>query len=71
MRTMHFKGAMASHYNLTLYRKSDLCTLRNETALPRSQFLIHVSVSDLSVWQFGCSKICRPMLEIYKSLTYT
>ncbi len=38
----------------TMYRKSDLCIPRNETAQPRSQFLyIHVSVSNLYISMIG------------------
>jgi hypothetical protein len=54
----------------TLQRRSDLCIPRNETV---SSFHIHVSVSDLYIPRIGlpicCSKVGRPILGIYKSLT--
>ncbi len=35
-------------------------------------FHIHMSVSDLYIPMMGLlEKICRPILELYKSLTYT
>ncbi len=43
--------------------------------IPISTIYVQVSVCDLyiprTVCQFGCSKISRPILEIYKSLTDT
>jgi hypothetical protein len=41
------------HLNLTASGRSDLCIPRNETARPRSQFYIHVSVSDLYIPMIG------------------
>jgi hypothetical protein len=63
-----------SNHN-TLYQKSNLCILRNETVRPRSQFInIHVSVSDLYISKIGLPiwlhQIGRPVVGIYKSLRY-
>ncbi len=57
---------------VTLYRKSDVCIPRNETAWHCSQFL-HSCIYERfiifpgSVCLFGCSKISRPTMGIYKS----
>jgi hypothetical protein len=70
--TMPYKSSNISEYTKlypALYRKSNLCIPRNETAQRRSQFLhsCTVSVSDLYIPR----QIGRPILEIYKSLTDT
>jgi hypothetical protein len=58
----------------SLYWNSDLWIPRNKTARPHSQFL-HSCIFEQfiytpgSVYLFGCSKIGRPILQIYKSLT--
>jgi hypothetical protein len=57
-------------------RKSGLYIPRNETARPRSQFLHSCNCERFiyfqgSVCLFGCSKLGRPILGMYKSLTDT
>ncbi len=53
-----------------MYRKSDLCIPRNETVLPRSQFL-HSCICERLIYSqdrsalFGCRKIGRLILGIY------
>jgi hypothetical protein len=66
------KNSFAVH---TLYRKSNLCIPRKGIARPQSQ-LLHSCVCEQSsvyisrmVHIFGCSRIERPIQEIYKSLT--
>ncbi len=58
---------------IALQRKSHLCIFFWELRGLRPNFHIHVSLSDLYIPRsfhiFGCSKIDRPILEIYKSLT--
>ncbi len=57
----------------TLYRKSDLCIPRNETAWPRSQCL-HSCIREQFIYsqeRSGSIKIGRPILGKYKSLTNT
>ncbi len=53
--------------------KSNLFITGKGIAWPQSQFLHSVSVSDFYIPRighiFGCSKIDRQILEIYKSLT--
>jgi hypothetical protein len=58
-------------------KKSDSCIPRNETAceaslpIPTIMYLLSTYVFPGSVHIFSCSKIGRPILEIYKSLTDT
>ncbi len=59
----------------TMYR-SDLCLPRNETVQHRSKiptfmYLWAIYIFSGSVYLFGCSKIGRPTLRMYKSLTDT
>ncbi len=57
-----------------LYQRYDLCIPWNETARPHSQFRVYLCAIYSTVYipriicRFGCSKIGRPRLGIYKSL---
>ncbi len=59
----------------TLQRKSNLCTPRKKLPGLSPNFHIHVSVGVLYIPTIGplfsCSRIDRPILGIYKSLTET
>ncbi len=63
----HYKN---SHSTAKMeYRTLEKSIPRKETARPQSQFL-HSYICERSVYLFGCSKIFRPIVGIYKSLTY-
>ncbi len=72
-RSLCFARSCLAH---TLYRKSNLCIPRNETARPGSHYL-HSCIyerfiySPGSVCLFGCNKIGRLILGIHKSLKDT
>jgi hypothetical protein len=60
--------------SITLQWNPHLCIPRKEIALPQSQFLPHTCAIHIfpgSVHIFSCSRIGRPIVGIYKSLTDT
>ncbi len=74
--TIEWLSMTGERKKVTLQRKSHLCIPRKEIARPQSQFRMHVSVSDLCIPRIGpniflCSRIGRPIVGIYKSLTDT
>ncbi len=56
---------LSTYFSSTLYRKSDLSIPRNETVRSRSQYLNHVSVSDLYIPRYMNVETGRQKITVW------